>query len=205
MSETMKYVIMVGDGMADYPVERLGGRTPLTAARTPNMDWMADHGELGLVRTVPLGFTPGSEIANLSIFGYDPARYYTGRGPLEAASLQVRLTDVDLAFRCNLVTLKFQGDEIVMEDFAAGHISNEEAREIIADLNKEMGTNEIQFHAGVSYRHLMVLKNGAARFADLEKLKLTPPHDMIGKEISHFLPQTEDLVLTLTKESHRLL
>jgi len=205
MSETMKYVIMVGDGMADYPVERLGGRTPLTAARTPNMDWMADHGEIGLVRTVPLGFTPGSEIANLSIFGYDPARYYTGRGPLEAASLQVRLTDVDIAFRCNLVTLKVQGDEIVMDDFSAGHISNEEAREIIADLNKEMGTNEIQFHAGVSYRHLMVLKNGAARFADLEKLKLTPPHDMIGKEISPFLPKTEDPVLTLTKESHRLL
>ena len=201
----MKYVILVGDGMADYPVERLGGRTPLMAARTPNMDWMANQGEIGLVRTVPFGFNPGSEIANLSIFGYDPARYYTGRGPLEAASLHVNLTAVDIAFRCNLITLKFQGNEIVMEDFSAGHISNEEATKIIADLNKEMGTDEIQFHAGVSYRHLMVLKNGAAKFTNLEKLELTPPHDIIGKEISPFLPKTEEPVLRLTKESHRLL
>ncbi len=201
----MKYVILVGDGMADYPVEGLGGRTPLMAARTPNMDWMANQGEIGLVRTVPLGFNPGSEIANLSIFGYDPARYYTGRGPLEAASLHVNLTAADIAFRCNLITLKFQGNEIVMEDFSAGHISNEEATKIIADLNKEMGTNEIQFHAGVSYRHLMVLKNGAAKFTNLEKLELTPPHDIIGKEISPFLPKTEEPVLRLTKESHRLL
>ncbi len=201
----VKYVILVGDGMADYPVERLGGRTPLMAARTPNMDWMANQGEIGLVRTVPFGFNPGSEIANLSIFGYDPARYYTGRGPLEAASLHVNLTAVDIAFRCNLITLKFQGNEIVMEDFSAGHISNEEARKIIADLNKEMGTNEIQFHAGVSYRHLMVLKNGVAKFTNLEKLELTPPHDIIGKEISPFLPKTEEPVLRLTKESHRLL
>jgi len=205
MSEMMKYVILVGDGMADYPVERLGGRTPLMAARTPNMDWMANQGEIGLVRTVPFGFNPGSEIANLSIFGYDPARYYTGRGPLEAASLHVNLTAVDIAFRCNLITLKFQGNEIVMEDFSAGHISNEEATKIIVDLNKEMGTNEIQFHAGVSYRHLMVLKNGAAKFTNLEKLELTPPHDIIGKEISPFLPKTEEPVLRLTKESHRLL
>ena len=201
----MKYVILVGDGMADYPVERLGGRTPLMAARTPNMDWMANQGEIGLVRTVPFGFNPGSEIANLSIFGYDPARYYTGRGPLEAASLHVNLTAVDIAFRCNLITLKFQGNEIVMEDFSAGHISNEEATKIIVDLNKEMGTNEIQFHAGVSYRHLMVLKNGVAKFTNLEKLELTPPHDIIGKEISPFLPKTEEPVLRLTKESHRLL
>ncbi len=205
MSEIMKYVIVVGDGMADYPVERLGGRTPLMAARTPNMDWMANQGEIGLVRTVPFGFSPGSEVANLSIFGYDPARYYTGRGPLEAASLRVMLSAADLAFRCNLVTLKFEENGIVMEDFSAGHISNAEATKIIADLNKEMGTDEIQFHAGVSYRHLMVLKNGAAKFSNLEKLELTPPHDIIGREISSFLPRAAEPVLTLMKESQKLL
>ena len=205
MSEIMKYVIIVGDGMADYPVERLGGRTPLMAARTPHMDWMARQGEIGLVKTIPDGFNPGSEIANLSIFGYDPVRYYTGRGPLEAASLRVNLAAADIAFRCNLVALKFQGDEIVMEDFSAGHITDEEATKIITDLNKVMGTNEIQFYAGVSYRHLMVLRNGAAKFSSLEKLELTPPHDIIGKEISPFLPKMEEPVLTLMKESQRFL
>jgi len=201
----MKYVMIVGDGMADYPVESLGGKTPLMVARTPHMDWLANQGEIGLVRTVPDGFNPGSEIANLSIFGYDPIRYYTGRGPLEAASLRVNLAAADIAFRCNLITLKLQGNEIVMEDFSAGHITDEEARKIIVRLNQEMGTNEIQFYAGVSYRHLMVLKNGAAKFSSLEKLELTPPHDIIGKEISPFLPQTEELVLALMKESQRLL
>ncbi|HUL21664.1 MAG TPA: cofactor-independent phosphoglycerate mutase [Thermodesulfobacteriota bacterium] len=201
----MKYVIIVGDGMADYPVETLGGRTPLMVARTPHMDWMAMQGEIGLVRTIPDGFNPGSEVANLSIFGYDPVRYYTGRGPLEAASLQVNLAAADIAFRCNLVALDFRGDEIVMEDFSAGHITNEEARRIIADLNKGMGTNEIQFYPGVSYRHLMVLKNGATKFSSLEKLELAPPHDITGKEISPFLPQMGEPVLALTGQSQRLL
>ena len=205
MPEKMKYVIIVGDGMADYPVESLGGKTPLMVARTPHMDWMANRGEIGLVRTVPGGFNPGSEIANLSIFGYDPVRHYTGRGPLEAASLHVNLAAADIAFRCNLVTLKLQENKILMEDFSAGHITDEEARKIIADLNKEMGTNEIQFYAGVSYRHLMVLKNGAAQFLNLENLELTPPHDIIGKEISSFLPQKEEPVLSLMKESQCLL
>ncbi|OGQ12900.1 MAG: cofactor-independent phosphoglycerate mutase [Deltaproteobacteria bacterium RBG_19FT_COMBO_46_12] len=201
----MKYVIIVGDGMADYPVRSLGGKTPLMVARTPHMDFMAGQGEIGLVRTVPDGFNPGSEIANLSIFGYDPIRYYTGRGPLEAASLGVQLSDNDIAFRCNLVTLKFQGDKIVMEDFSAGHINNDEAREVILDLNKEMGTKEIHFFSGVSYRHLMVLKNGAAKFLNLENLKLTPPHDIIGKEITAFLPQRCDPILALMTKSQSLL
>jgi 2,3-bisphosphoglycerate-independent phosphoglycerate mutase len=205
MPEKMKYVIIVGDGMADYPVKSLGGKTPLMVARTPHMDWMAKQGEIGLVRTIPDGFNPGSEIANLSIFGYNPIRYYTGRGPLEAASLGVKLAADDIAFRCNLVTLKFQGNKIVMEDFSAGHITNEEAKKVIIDLNKEMTTNEIRFYAGVSYRHLMVLKNGAAKFSNLEKLEITPPHDLIGKEISAFLPQMREPVLTLMKESQRLL
>ena len=205
MPEKMKYVIIVGDGMADYPVKSLGGKTPLMVARTPHMDWMAKQGEIGLVRTIPDGFNPGSEIANLSIFGYNPIRYYTGRGPLEAASLGVKLAADDIAFRCNLVTLKFQGNKIVMEDFSAGHITNEEAKKVIIDLNKEMATNEIRFYAGVSYRHLMVLRNGAAKFSNLEKLEITPPHDLIGKEISAFLPQMREPVLTLMKESQQLL
>jgi len=205
MPERMKYVIIVGDGMADYPVESLGGKTPLMVARTPHMDWMAESGEIGLVRTVPDGFNPGSEVANLSIFGYDPIRYYTGRGPLEAASLGVKLAADDIAFRCNLVTLKFQGNDIVMEDFSAGHITDEEAKKVMIDLNKEMATNEIRFYAGVSYRHLMVLKNGAAKFSNLEKLEIIPPHDIIGREISRFLPQMKEPVLTLMKKSQRLL
>ena len=197
----MKYVIIVGDGMADYPVESLGGKTPLMVARTPNMDWMAQQGEIGLVRTIPDGFNPGSEIANLSIFGYNPIRYYTGRGPLEAASLGVKLAVDDIAFRCNLVTLKFQGNKIVMEDFSAGHITNGEAKKVILDLNKALATNEIQFYPGVSYRHLMVMKNGAAQFSNLDEPEITPPHDLIGKEISTLLPKIKEPVLTLMKAS----
>jgi len=201
----MKYIIMIGDGMADYPVQSLGGKTPLMVAKTPHMDWMAKQGEIGLVRTIPDGFNPGSEIANLSIFGYDPILYYTGRGPLEAASLGVKLSADDIAFRCNLVTLKFEGNKIVMEDFSAGHITDAEAKKVILDLNKEMATNEIRFYSGVSYRHLMVLKNGAAKFSSLEKLELTPPHDIIGKEITTFLPEMKEPVLALMNESQRLL
>ena len=205
MPKKTKYVIIVGDGMADYPIQSLGGRTPLMVARTPHMDWMAKQGEIGLVRTIPDGFNPGSEIANLSIFGYDPIRYYTGRGPLEAASLGVKLEDDDIAFRCNLVTLKFQGNKIMMEDFSAGHITDGEAKKVILDLNKEMATNEIRFYSGVSYRHLMVLKNGAAKFSNLEKLELTPPHDIIGKEITTLLSQMKEPVLALMNESQKLL
>jgi 2,3-bisphosphoglycerate-independent phosphoglycerate mutase len=210
MAGDMKYVIIVGDGMADYPVEGLKGKTPLMVAKTPHMDWLARHGEVGLVKTVPDGFNPGSEIANLSIFGYDPVHYYTGRGPLEAASLGVKLELHDIAFRCNLITLQFKETKIFMEDFSAGHITNDESREIIIDLNKSMGTNDIQFYPGVSYRHLMVLKDGASKYSNLEKLELTPPHDIIGKEIAHFLPEIhggggEDQIPFLMNESQRLL
>jgi 2,3-bisphosphoglycerate-independent phosphoglycerate mutase len=212
MPAGMKYVVIVGDGMADYGIEGLGGKTPLMVAKTPQMDWLAQHGEIGLVRTIPKGFTPGSEIANLSIFGYDPHRYYTGRGPLEAASLGVRLDPKDIAFRCNLVTLQFEGSKILMEDFSAGHISDEEARRIIIDLDREMGTKEIHFYPGVSYRHLMVFQNGAATFSALDQLELTPPHDITGKEITSFLPKVGgsegsggDRILSLMKKSQELL
>ena len=212
MPAGMKYVVVVGDGMADYGIEALGGKTPLMVAKTPHMDWLAKHGEIGLVRTIPEGFTPGSEIANLSIFGYDPHRYYTGRGPLEAASLGVRLNPKDIAFRCNLVTLQFEGSKILMEDFSAGHITDEEARRIIIDLDREMGTKEIRFYPGVSYRHLMVFQNGAATFSALDQLELTPPHDITGKEIASYLPGVGgsegsggDRILSLMKKSQELL
>jgi len=212
MPTGMKYVVIVGDGMADYGIEGLGGKTPLMVARTPHMDWLAKHGEIGLVRTIPRGFTPGSEIANLSIFGYDPHRYYTGRGPLEAASLGVRLDPKDIAFRCNLVTLQFEGSKTLMEDFSAGHITDDEARKIIIDLDREMGTKEIRFYPGVSYRHLMVFQNGAATFSTLDQLELTPPHDITGKEIASFLPRVGgsegsggDRILSLMKKSQELL
>jgi len=212
MPTQIKYVVIVGDGMADYGIEALGDKTPLMVARTPHMDWLAKHGEIGLVRTIPKGFTPGSEIANLSIFGYDPHRYYTGRGPLEAASLGVRLDPKDLAFRCNLVTLQFEGSKTLMEDFSAGHITDEEARKIIIDLDRKMGTKEIRFYPGVSYRHLMVFQNGAARFSALDQLELTPPHDITGKEIASYLPRVggsersgADRILSLMEKSQELL
>ncbi len=208
MDQGMKYVVIVGDGMADYPVESINGKTPLMVARKPNMDWLAKHGSVGLVRTVPDGFNPGSEIANLSIFGYDPLKYYTGRGPLEAASLGVELKKDDLAFRCNLVTLDSQGSKVVLEDFAAGHISDAEANEIIVDLDRAIGTEETRFYSGVSYRHLMVMKNGASTCSDLERLELTPPHDIIAQEITPFLPGNDGSgrrILTLMAESQQFL
>jgi len=208
MAKGIKYIVIVGDGMADYPVESLNGKTPLMVAKTPHMDWLAKHGSVGLVRTVPDGFNPGSEIANLSIFGYDPLKYYTGRGPLEAASLGVTLKKDDLAFRCNLVTLKAEGSKVIMEDFAAGHPSDSEAHEIIVDLNRAIGTEEIQFYSGVSYRHLMVMRNGASIGPDIERIELTPPHDIIGQEITPFLPKEDGpgrRILTLMNESQQFL
>lgn len=208
MEERTKYLVIVGDGMADYPIESLNGKTPLMVAKTPNMDWLARNGSLGLVRTVPDGFNPGSEIANLSIFGYDPNRYYTGRGPLEAASLGVQLRKDDLAFRCNLVSLSLQNSKIVMEDFAAGHISDAEATQIISDLDRALGTEGVRFYSGVSYRHLMVMRDGLKVYGDMEHLPLTPPHDIIGQEIASYLPEKKGSgrwILELMEASQRIL
>ncbi|MFB0507254.1 MAG: cofactor-independent phosphoglycerate mutase [Thermodesulfobacteriota bacterium] len=202
----MKYVVLVGDGMADYPLEELGGKTPLMAAITPNMDWIARNGRVGLVKTIPQGFSSGTEIANMSLFGYDPARYFTGRGPLEAASMKVSLEADDLAFRCNLVTLGVLGSHVTMEDFTADHISSQEARQIIQDIDGEMGTETIRFYPGVSYRHLMVWKGGG-NTEGLESLKLVPPHDIVGKGIFDYLPKVggEDGVIELITRSQILL
>ncbi|MBI2985653.1 MAG: cofactor-independent phosphoglycerate mutase [Deltaproteobacteria bacterium] len=179
----MKYVILQGDGMADYPVDSLGGKTPLEVAAAPHMDWLASHGIFGLAYTIPEGFPPGSDVGNMSILGYDPALYHTGRSPLEAASMGVALGPEDVAFRCNLVTLKKEKDGAIMEDFTAGHISSEEGAEVIADLNRDLGANGVEFYPGVSYRHLMVWRRGE------EGMLTTPPHDITDREIAPYLPQ----------------
>lgn len=175
----MKYVVLIGDGMGDYPLEELGGKTPLQAASTPAMDFLAREGELGLVKTVPPGFEPGSDVANLSILGYDPASCYTGRGPLEAGSMGITLSPDDVAFRCNLVTLDFMADgQVVMVDYSAGHISTEEARAMVADIRREVKVNGLTLYPGVSYRHLLVWAEGK------EKLATVPPHDYTGKDVT---------------------
>jgi len=180
----LKYVVLIGDGMTDWPVPSLDKKTPLQAAKTPNMDRIAREGVVGVARTVPDGFHPGSDVANLSIMGYDPAKYYTGRAPFEAASMGVELSPDDIAFRCNLVTLMFDEKKTHarMDDYSAGHITTEEARVLIEQVDKELGSDEIRFYPGVSYRHLMVHKGGQTG-ADC-----TPPHDILGKDITDYLP-----------------
>ncbi len=178
----MKYVVLVGDGMADETIQELGGKTPLETAHTPNIDIIASSGAVGEVKTVPDGFSPGSDVANLTLMGYDPKKYYTGRAPLEAASMGIHLNDDDVAYRCNLVTLEVLGLAIYMRDFTAGHISSEDARVLIEGLNPHFPHEGITFYPGVSYRHLMVWKSGSA------DVTLTPPHDIIGQSIENYLP-----------------
>ena len=180
----MKYVVLLGDGMADRPHEDLNGKTPLQKANTPNMDRLAREGTIGTVRTIPPGFQPGSDIANLNILGYDPRKFYSGRAPLEAVSIGIVLGENDIAYRCNLVTLKYNKDKTkaIMEDYSGGHISTDEARELIRDIGEHIGTEQIVFHPGISYRHIMVWASGSI---DVE---CTPPHDITGKEIADYLP-----------------
>jgi 2,3-bisphosphoglycerate-independent phosphoglycerate mutase len=179
----MKIIILLGDGMSDVTYSQLDNKSPLQAAETPNMDFMAQHGQVGLANTVPEGLPPGSDVANLSIFGYDPRNCYTGRSPLEAVSMGVELGADDVAFRMNLVTITPHGSKLYMEDFSAGHISTEEARELVESLQKELGSAEIEFHAGVGYRHLMVWRGGK------DGMRSTPPHDITGKAVLEHFPK----------------
>jgi 2,3-bisphosphoglycerate-independent phosphoglycerate mutase len=181
----MKYVVLLGDGMSDEAIEGLGGKTPLQAAKTPNMDYMAKRGQLGLAQTVPAGYPPGSDVANLSMFGYNPVDCYTGRSPLEAASMGVELGPDDVAFRVNLVHLDARGGRLIMEDYSAGHISTDDGRELMEELQRQLGDDEFSFHPGVSYRHLMVWHNGKTQ------IQATPPHDITGQDIMNFLPKGE--------------
>lgn len=179
----MKYIILLGDGMSDEPMAELGGKTPLETAHTPNMDELCRKGRVGLAATIPDGYPPGSDVANLSVFGYNPGDCYTGRSPLEAASMGVDLAPEDVAFRLNFVWLEAHFGKIYMGDFSAGHISTGEASELIRCLHDELGGDEFHFYPGVSYRHLLVWKNGK------DQLKFTPPHDISTQSIEDYLPQ----------------
>jgi 2,3-bisphosphoglycerate-independent phosphoglycerate mutase len=180
----MKYIVLLGDGMADYPSQQLGGKTPLECALTPFLDQISGLGTLGLVDTIPKGFTPGSDVANLSVLGYDPVETYTGRGPLEAASMGINLGPHDIAYRCNLVSIgEKDTDQAFMDDFTAGHISSAEAREVILGINKRLNSSQYQFYPGVGYRNLLVWRNATG------SPQTTPPHDIPGKAIAQYLPQ----------------
>lgn len=176
-----KYIILVGDGMGDYPLAELGGRTPLEAARTPNMDRLLRKGRLGTLKTVPQSMEPGSDVANMSLLGYDPLRYHTGRAPLEAASMRVRLKPDEVAFRCNLVTIDEDGSGISrMGDYSAGHITTPEAHELIASLQDAVSESPLKLYPGVSYRHLLVWSGGP------DGIKTTPPHDISGEPVAQY-------------------
>ena len=181
----MKYIVVLGDGMPDHPIEEWNGMTPLEKAVTPNLDRLSLSGELGLVDVIPQGLPAGSDVGHLSVLGYDPKRYYTGRAPIEAAAMGISLGPADVAFRCNLVTLG--QEKTVLQDFSASHIPSEKSHPLIRDLNERLAPEfpGISFHAGVGYRHLMVWKNGVSG------MTLTPPHDITDKPIESFLPKGE--------------
>ncbi len=174
----MKYVVLVGDGMGDYPVEALGGKTPLQAATAPTIAKIAGLGETRLVQTVPEGMPPGSDVANLALLGYDAALNYTGRAPIEAAGAEIPMTPADVAFRCNLVTVV----DGVMDDYSAGHITTEEGRALIASVQEKLGREGLTFHPGVQYRHLLVWDGGPAGCACM------PPHEISDKPVEGNLP-----------------
>ncbi len=176
----MKYLILVGDGMGDHPLPELGGKTPLEVANIPTIDELCKKGELFLNNTVPDGFPPGSDVANMSLLGYNPALYYTGRAPLEAAAMGIDLAPDEIAFRCNMVTLDFDaGNKVTMRDFCAGHISNEESHQLIQSLQAECGTDQFTFKPGVSYRHLLIFKGEHPGFTTV------PPHDFIEQDVTN--------------------
>ena len=199
----MKYIIVLGDGMADEPIEELGNKTPLQVANTPTLDMLAKKGRVGMLHTVPNGFHPGSEIANLSVLGYDVAKVFEGRGSLEAASMGIPIESGEMAMRCNLICI--EDDKI--KNHSAGHISTEESTELIQYLQKELGNEFISFFPGVSYRHLLKVKNAN------KNICCTPPHDVPGTKymdvmvspMSNDAQQTSDLVNTLILKSHELL
>jgi len=202
VGEPMKVVVLQGDGMADEPIAELGGKTPLDVARTPNLDHMASRGILGLTRTIPRGLPPGSDVGTMSVLGYDPVRYHTGRSPIEAASMGVELGPDDVAFRMNLVTLEsVEGGGEIMRDFAGGHPSREEGAAIVADLGTALGRDGLELHAGLSYRHLLVWRKGESR------MRTTPPHDLTDKPVGRAFPDGPgaDVLRDLIERSRPLL
>lgn len=200
----MKYIVILADGMADYRTPELNNLTPLAYAQTPNMDKLSPNSMLGMVTTVPEGFSPGSDVANMSVIGYDPRLYYTGRSPLEAISMNIELAPGDIAFRCNLVTLSSQSDyrSKKMLDYCAGEISSQEAAELIQTVNDTlMHQKDIRFYPGISYRHLMLWQQG------ISSQQCTPPHDIADKIIADYLPHGKgsEQLLELMEQSYHLL
>ena len=200
----MKYVVVLCDGMADYPVPALGGKTPMMCADKPHIDALAKKAEVGLVRTVAPGMKPGSDVANMSVLGFDPTKYYTGRSPLEAASIGVDLKDTDVTLRTNLVTLSDEEnyEDKTMVDYCAGDISTEEAAEIMRDVQAHFGNSEFSFYPGVSYRHCLVWANGTTDLGDM-----TPPHDISGRVIGEYLSKSENAkkLVQMMKDSYAFL
>ncbi|NIO16274.1 MAG: cofactor-independent phosphoglycerate mutase [Deltaproteobacteria bacterium] len=193
----MKYVVVIGDGMADWKVDSLGRRTPLEAASKPHADFMAKNGVCGLAQIVSKDMYPGSDVSNISILGYDPKEYYTGRSPLEAASIGVDISPTDVAVRCNIVTIEGAIPAGTMVDYSAGHISTEESRRLLTILNAATASLGVEFFPGVSYRNLMVWRNGR------ESVTTVPPHDIMGKPIRDFLPSGEgsEVLVEIMKKS----
>jgi len=199
----MKYIVVLPDGMADYPIDSLGGMTPMEKANKPMMNELASKGEMGLVRTVPDGLAPGSDVANLAVMGFNPEECYTGRSPLEAASIGIPLEVGDVTFRCNLVTLSDEenyGDK-TMVDYSSSEIDTEDAHVLINAVAKELNSDVLHFHGGTSYRHLLVYNNGSLNCT------LTPPHDISDRVVDEYLPKGEnsDVLLSIMKRSHEIL
>lgn len=200
----MKYIVVLYDGMADYPVPKFDGKTPMEMAKKPNLDKLARNGEIGLVKTVAEGLKPGSDIANMSVLGYNPKECYTGRSPLEAVSIGVDMADTDIIFRCNLVTLSDDADYTAktMVDYSAGDISTADATEIIKSVQEHFGNDIFSFYAGVAYRHCLVWKNGT-----LDLGTMTPPHDISGRVIGEYLSKSENAqeLIAMMKDSYDFL
>lgn len=196
----MKYIVVLGDGMADYPLDELGQKTPLEYAKTPTMDELAQKSEIGQVHTIPAGMSPGSDTANLSVLGYDPKKYYTGRSPLEALSIGVPMKDTDIAIRCNIVTVSDEEPEYKdkkMIDHSAGEISTEDADVLIQAVQEAFGNEMFHFYTGTSYRHLLIWDKGSVT-------ELTPPHDILTKTIGQYLPK-EKLLAAMMEKSYEIL
>lgn len=199
----MKYLILVPDGAGDEPLEQLGGKTPLQAAHMPVVNKLAARGIVGMVKTIPDGVAPGSDAANLSVMGYDPAVYLTGRSPLEAASIGIDMSDTDVAFRANIITLEGDGayEDLTILDHSSGDITTEEADQLIQAVEKALGTELIHFYTGVSYRHCMIVNNGSTDY------QLTPPHDVLTQKTGAHLPKGDgaEFITELMKKSYEIL
>lgn len=196
----MKYVVILGDGMADTPSEKLGGKTPLEVAKKPNIDNICKMGEIGMVKTVPDGFSPGSDVANLSVMGYDPNEFYTGRSPLEAVSMGIDVLPTDTTFRTNLVTVSEDENyaDKRMIDYSSDEISTEESRQLMKAVDEALGTEEYNFFGGISYRHLLLWHT------EIEKVNFTPPHDITGRGVRDYLPDNP-VMLELMEKSYDIL